>query len=85
MKEYLRTSEVIDWSHTEIINLAEKIASGHETSTAIALPHSLRIAKACFEFLARHFVRVCPELWSDDGYSQKLITEIEAIAIATPR
>lgn len=51
MKEYLRSSEVIDWSHTEIINLAKKIASGHETSTAIALPHSFRIAKACFEWV----------------------------------
>lgn len=51
MKEYLRSSEVIDWSHTEIINLAQKIASGHETSTEIALPHSFRIAKACFEWV----------------------------------
>lgn len=51
MKEYLRTSEVIDWSHTEIINLAQKIASRHETSTEIALPHSFGIAKACFEWV----------------------------------
>lgn len=51
MKEYLRTSEVIDWSHTEIINLVEKIASGHETSTAITSSHTLRIAKACFEWV----------------------------------
>ncbi len=43
MEEYLRASEVIDWSHPEIIELAKQIASGHETSTAIA--------KACFEWV----------------------------------
>jgi transglutaminase-like putative cysteine protease len=43
MEEYLRVSEVIDWQHPEIIKLAEQIASGHETSTAIA--------KACFEWV----------------------------------
>ncbi|WP_121970983.1 transglutaminase family protein [Leptolyngbya sp. BC1307] len=43
MEEYLSTSEVIDWSHPEIIELAEQIASGHETSTAIA--------KASFEWV----------------------------------
>lgn len=43
MEEYLRASEVIDWQHPEIIELAKQIASGHETSTAIA--------KACFEWV----------------------------------
>lgn len=43
MEEYLRASEVIDWKHLEIIKLAKQIASGHETSTAIA--------KAYFEWV----------------------------------
>jgi len=43
MEEYLSTSKVIDWSHPEIIELAKQIASGHETSTAIA--------KASFEWV----------------------------------
>jgi hypothetical protein len=36
MEEYLRASEVIDWQHPEIVELAKRIASGHKTSTAIA-------------------------------------------------
>lgn len=43
MEEYLRASEVIDWQHPEIVELANQIASGHKTST--------EIAKACFEWV----------------------------------
>ncbi|MBD2060063.1 transglutaminase family protein [Oculatella sp. FACHB-28] len=43
MKEYLKATEVIDWQHPEVIELAKQIASGHQTSTAIA--------KACFEWV----------------------------------
>ncbi|KAM3095492.1 transglutaminase family protein [Phormidesmis sp. 146-35] len=43
MEEYLRASEVINWQHPEIVELANQIASGHKTSTAIA--------KACFEWV----------------------------------
>ena len=43
MEKYLRASEVIDWQHPEIVELAKQIASGHETSTAIS--------KACFEWV----------------------------------
>lgn len=43
MEEYLKVSEVIDWQHPETIELAKQIASGRETSTAIA--------KACFEWV----------------------------------
>lgn len=43
MKEYLKATEVIDWQHPEVIELAKQIASGHPTSTAIA--------KACFEWV----------------------------------
>lgn len=43
MEEYLRVSEVIDWQHHEIIGLAKQMASGHETTTALA--------KACFEWV----------------------------------
>jgi transglutaminase-like putative cysteine protease len=43
MEEYLRTSEIIDWQHPEIVELAKQIALGHKTSTAIA--------KVCFEWV----------------------------------
>lgn len=43
MEEYLSTSEVIDWSDPKILELAKQIASGHETSMAIA--------KASFEWV----------------------------------
>ncbi|BAW95801.1 hypothetical protein NIES970_07150 [[Synechococcus] sp. NIES-970] len=43
MEEYLRASQVIDCQHPEIVNLAQKIALGHQSSTAIA--------KKCFEWV----------------------------------
>jgi transglutaminase-like putative cysteine protease len=43
MEEYLQTSEVIDWNHPAILALAQTIASGHQTTEAIA--------KACFEWV----------------------------------
>ena len=43
MEEYLSASEVIDWQHPEIVELAKQIASDHKTSTAIS--------KACFEWV----------------------------------
>lgn len=43
MKEYLQVSDVIDWQHPAILELAEKITSRHQTSEASA--------KACFEWV----------------------------------
>ncbi len=43
MEQYLKVSEVIDWQHPEIIERAEKIALGNETS--------ILIAQACFEWV----------------------------------
>lgn len=43
MEEYLQASEVIDWQHPTILELAQKISSGHQTCEAIA--------KACFEWV----------------------------------
>lgn len=43
MEEYLQASEVIDWQHSTILEVAQKIASGHQSSEAIA--------KACFEWV----------------------------------
>ena len=51
MEDYLSVSEVINWGHPEIIQLAKQIALGHETSTALAEPLGTRIAKACFEWV----------------------------------
>ncbi|NER48949.1 MAG: transglutaminase family protein [Symploca sp. SIO1A3] len=43
MEEYLQTSAIIDWQHPAILALAQKIASGYQTTEAIA--------KACFEWV----------------------------------
>jgi transglutaminase-like putative cysteine protease len=59
MDEYLRASEVIDWQHPEIIELADRIGSSHETSIAIA--------KACFEW-------VRDEIWHSVDYRMNPIT-----------
>ncbi len=60
MEEYLSVSEVIDWQHPEISQLAKQIATGHETDVAIA--------KACFEWVRdeiRHSVdyQMNPVTW----------------------
>ena len=43
MEEFLQVSDVIDWQDSPILELAEKIASPHQASEAIA--------KACFEWV----------------------------------
>ncbi|MEM1369276.1 MAG: transglutaminase family protein [Cyanobacteria bacterium P01_H01_bin.15] len=43
MEDYLSTTNIINWQHPEILQLAKQIASGCETSTAIA--------KASFEWV----------------------------------
>ncbi|MBD2074631.1 transglutaminase family protein [Phormidium sp. FACHB-592] len=43
MEAYLSASAVVDWSEPEIVELAQQIASGHETAMAVA--------KACFEWV----------------------------------
>ncbi len=43
MEEYLKVSEVIDWQHPTIVELANNIALKYQTSQAIA--------KACFEWV----------------------------------
>jgi len=43
MESYLQVSEIIDWQHSTIVELAHRIAAGCETTEAIAL--------ACFEWV----------------------------------
>jgi transglutaminase-like putative cysteine protease len=43
MEAFLRTSAVIDWKHPEIIELANYIGSGYETT--------IEISQACFEWV----------------------------------
>ncbi|WP_258003947.1 transglutaminase-like domain-containing protein [Fischerella thermalis] len=43
IKKYLQVSEIIDWQHPTILELAKKIASSHQTPEAIA--------KACFKWV----------------------------------
>lgn len=50
-EEYLQASEVIDWQHPTILELAQKIASGHQTCEAIA--------KACFEWVRDEIRHSC--------------------------
>ncbi len=43
MKEYLQVSEIVNWQHPEILELAQQIASTHQTS--------MEIAQGCFEWV----------------------------------
>jgi transglutaminase-like putative cysteine protease len=43
MEEYLQANEIIDWQEPTVLELAKKIALGHQTQEAIA--------KACFEWV----------------------------------
>lgn len=43
MEEYLKSCDVIDWHHPEVLQQAKQIASGQETTIAIA--------QACFEWV----------------------------------
>jgi len=51
MEEYLQASEVIDWQYPTVLELAKKLASGHQTSDAIA--------KACFEWVRDEIHHSC--------------------------
>lgn len=50
MEKYLRSTEIIDWNHPEIISKAQELAAGKE-STA-------EIAKSCFEWLRDHIKHI---------------------------
>lgn len=50
-KDFLAASAVIDWHSPEIKQLAQEIASGSETKTAMPLGGGYTIAKACFEWV----------------------------------
>ncbi|NES24706.1 MAG: transglutaminase family protein [Symploca sp. SIO3E6] len=51
MEEYLQGSTIIDWQHPTILALAQKIASGYQTTEAIA--------KACFEWVRDEIYHSC--------------------------
>ena len=51
MKKYMQISEIIDWQHPTILELAKKVASSHQTSEAIA--------KACFEWVRDEIYHSC--------------------------
>jgi transglutaminase-like putative cysteine protease len=46
LEKYLRSTEIIDWKHPEIIAKAEKLAAGKVSAT--------EISKACFEWVRDH-------------------------------
>jgi transglutaminase-like putative cysteine protease len=50
-EQYLQASEVIDWQHPEILQLAHKLAIGKSNITAIA--------KACFEWVRDEIRHSC--------------------------
>jgi transglutaminase-like putative cysteine protease len=50
MEKYLKVSEIIDWQHPDIMELAKRIASRFETPTAAGRIR-YGIAKACFEWV----------------------------------
>lgn len=60
MEEYLQASEVIDWQHARILELAQQIASGHQTSETITECYcQQQIAKACFEWVRDEIRHSC--------------------------
>jgi transglutaminase-like putative cysteine protease len=59
MKEYLQVTEVIDWQHSTVLELAKKIAFKHQTLEAIA--------KACFEW-------VRDEIYHSSDYQMNPVT-----------
>ncbi len=46
MEKYLRSTEIIDWKHPEILSKAEELAAGEGSDT--------EIAKSCFEWVRDH-------------------------------
>ncbi|NEP60755.1 MAG: transglutaminase family protein [Symploca sp. SIO2G7] len=59
MEEYLQASAIIDWQHSAILALAQKIASAYQTTEAIA--------KACFEW-------VRDEIYHSSDYQMNPVT-----------
>ncbi|MBD2773225.1 transglutaminase-like domain-containing protein [Iningainema tapete] len=51
MEEYLQVSEVVDWQNPIVVELANKIASRHQTIDAIA--------RACFEWVRDEIYHSC--------------------------
>ncbi|TBR60134.1 Cro/Cl family transcriptional regulator [Westiellopsis prolifica IICB1] len=51
MKEYLEATEIIDWEHPTVLELAKTLASNHQTPEAIA--------KACFEWVRDEIYHSC--------------------------
>ncbi|MFB2771720.1 transglutaminase family protein [Pelatocladus sp. BLCC-F211] len=51
MKEYLEATEIIDWKHPTVLELAKNLASKHQTPEAIA--------KACFEWVRDEIYHSC--------------------------
>ncbi len=43
MEEYLKSTEIIDWQHPQILSKAKELAAGRENPTAIA--------RSCFEWV----------------------------------
>jgi transglutaminase-like putative cysteine protease len=59
-EEYLQASEVINWQHPTILELAQQIASGHQTSETITEHYcQQQIAKACFEWVRDEIRHSC--------------------------
>jgi transglutaminase-like putative cysteine protease len=51
MQEYLQNSKIIDWQNPEILELAHRLASAHQTIESIA--------KACFEWVRDEIYHSC--------------------------
>ncbi|NOX76720.1 MAG: transglutaminase family protein, partial [Gammaproteobacteria bacterium] len=46
MKHYLESSQHIDWQHPDIVTLATRLATGHDSDT--------HIAQVCFQWVRDH-------------------------------
>ncbi len=50
MEKYLRSTDIIDWGHPEVISRAERLAAGKNSKT--------EIAKSCFEWVRDHIKHI---------------------------
>lgn len=50
MEKYLKSNEIIDWNHPEILSKAETLAAGNISQT--------EIAKSCFEWVRDHIKHI---------------------------
>ncbi|WP_299410848.1 transglutaminase family protein [Acaryochloris sp. IP29b_bin.148] len=75
LEQYLKASEVIDWQHPDIVALAHQLASGYESSTAIAVGEAQALPVGRSKTLAKHsFEWVRDQIRHSSDYQMNPVT-----------